>query len=335
MAVPASPLRLFEALGAFQRTAALRAAIELDIFTAIAAGANTAAALAEHCAASERGIRVLADYLAMLGFLEKRHEAYSLATDAAAFLDRRATSYIGAAAAEALSGGALHGAFASLPAAVRRGGTAMPADGTLAPDHPLWVDFARAMSPSGAFLAHLLAERVVTGAAPPARVLDIAAGHGLFGIEFVKRNPHARSYAVDWPGVLTVARENAAAAGVTDRCNWIPGDVLRVDLGDGYDMALVTNFCPDLDTTADMLRRLHAALADNGRVAMLEVMLDDDRISPREAVALNLGLLATTASGGTRTPSQLAGTLRSAEFAGVELHDLPPAPHRVMIARKA
>ena len=66
-----SPDRIFETLTAFQQTEALRSAIELDIFTAIGEGATTAAALAHRCGASERGTRILCDYLTIIGFLTK------------------------------------------------------------------------------------------------------------------------------------------------------------------------------------------------------------------------------------------------------------------------
>jgi SAM-dependent methyltransferase len=329
---PPSPLRIFETLGAFRQTAALKAGIELDIFTAIAEGAKTPSTLAARCDASERGVRILADYLAMLGFLRKQDASYSLAPDAAAFLDRRSDTCIGAASAETFCAEAPAGAFETLKQAVRLGGTPMPAQGTLTPEHPIWVAFARSMSPSGAFLARLLARVICDGVEPPTKVLDIAAGHGLFGIELAKRTPGGRVFAVDWPQVLAVARENAVAAGVADRFEPLPGDALTVDLGSGYDLALVTNFCPDLDTTGRMLRRIHASLADGGRVAVLELMLNDDRISPPAAVSLNLSLLATTPRGETRTPSQLAAALERAGFTRIELFELQPAPHRVMTA---
>jgi 2-polyprenyl-3-methyl-5-hydroxy-6-metoxy-1,4-benzoquinol methylase len=330
----ASPQRIFETFGAFQRTAALRAAIELDIFTAIGEGANTPSALAKRCSASERGVRILSDYLVMLGFVEKRNDTYVSSSEAAAFLDRRSDAYVGAAAAEAFSGDAVANAYASLARAVRRGGTALAAGGTLEPEHPIWVDFARAMSPSGANLARLLADCLQADARRPTKVLDIAAGHGLFGVEFAKRDHRAETYAVDWPQVLVVARENAAAAGLVDRFHAIPGDALSVDLGADYDLALVTNFCPDLAATTAMLSRVHAALAPGGRVALLEAMLNDDRISPPAAASLNLTLLATTPSGETRTPTQLAESLRQAGFSRVDLRELPPAPQRVMVAWK-
>jgi len=190
----------------------------------------------------------------------------------------------------------------------------------------VWVEFARAMGVPGAFLAHLLAECLDQEAQRPTMVLDIAAGHGLYGIEYAKRNPGAQVFAVHWPAVLAIARGNADTAGVAARFHSIPGDALTVDFGTGYDLALITNFLPDLDSTTTLLKRIHSALVENGRVGVFELMLNDDRISPPAAVALNLALLATTPRGEARTPSQLAKGLESAGFARIELRELPPAP---------
>ena len=334
MARPATPLRILETLGGFQRTAALRTAIELDLFTAIGEGADRVATLARRCGASERGVRSLCDYLTMLGFLEKRDDAYVLSADAATFLDARSRAYLGAPAAEAYAGAALEEAFARLTEAVRQGGTVVPGGGVLAPEHPHWVQFARAMGVPGAFLARRLADCIGKWAAPPDKVLDIAAGHGLYGIELAKRHARTEVFAVDWPAVLAVARENAEAAGVGERFHPVPGDALAVDFGAGYDLALVTNFMPDLDASTNLLERVHAAVREGGRLAVYESMLDDDRVSPPAAVSLNLTLLATTPGGEVRTASQLRELVEAAGFVGTELHELPDAPGRVVIAQR-
>src|SRR5215813_230445 len=83
-----TPERIFNTMVAFQETEALKAAIELDIFTAIADGTNTALSLAAKTGAAERGVRILCDYLTVKEFLTKKGEHYSLAQDSAAFLNR-------------------------------------------------------------------------------------------------------------------------------------------------------------------------------------------------------------------------------------------------------
>ena len=327
-----SPIMIFETLQAFHRTAAMKTAIELDLFTAIGEGNVTVSTMAERCSASERGVQKLCNYLTMLGFIEKKHDVYALRADAATFLDRRSPEFLGASASAATTGEALFAAFSSLTEAVRRGGTALPAGGTLATEHPIWVEFARAMRAPGVLSARLLADALAEPLDCPRRILDIAGGHGLYGIELAKRNPRAEVFAVEWPQVLAVASANAKQAGVSERFHAIPGDALAVEFGGTYDLALITNFLPDLRSTEGLLKRIHSALTENGRVALFEAMLNEDRVSPPAAVGLDLTLLATTSSGETRTASELSEALGRAGFHRIEILEVPPTPNRLAIA---
>ena len=88
-----TPDLFFEAATAYVRTEALRTAVELDLFTAVAAGGHTAVELAQRCSASEKGMRVLCDYLVVVGFLRKDGARYMLTADTAMFLDRSSPAY--------------------------------------------------------------------------------------------------------------------------------------------------------------------------------------------------------------------------------------------------
>src|SRR5260370_29045570 len=116
-----TPERIFNALNAFQQTAALRTAIELDVFTAIGAGANTAAVLATKTGASEKGVRILCDYLTIQGFLAKEQGRYALTQESAIFLDRKSPACV-ASMAGFLATERARSIFDSLTLAVRNGG---------------------------------------------------------------------------------------------------------------------------------------------------------------------------------------------------------------------
>ena len=124
-----SPVLFFDTINAYQRTEALRAAIELGLFTQIAAGERTAEQIAAACQASPRGIRILANYLTTLGFLRKGDEQYELTGDADVFLNRKSPAYLGGTL-EFLLTPQLKESFQQLTAAVRRGGTAVSDEGT-------------------------------------------------------------------------------------------------------------------------------------------------------------------------------------------------------------
>ena len=306
---------ILDLFAAFHRTAAVKTGVELDVFTAIAEAVDTPGALAARCQAAERGIRILCDYLTSIGLLTKEAERYALGRDAATFLDKRSPTYFGSMVTSVANATNLQG-FARLTAAVRLGGTALPEGGALAPEHPAWVEFARATTLSGAFIGPLLATLLDVSAGGRIRVLDIAAGHGLYGIAVATANPAAEVVALDWPDVLAVAREHAEAAGVARRYRTIPGSVFTEAFGDGYDLVLVTNFLPDLDTPSceRLLAKVHAALVPGGRAVALQLVPDDARVSPPAAADLSLALLATTPGGDTYTFAELDQMFRHVEI---------------------
>jgi SAM-dependent methyltransferase len=328
--------RLFDAFTAYQRTAAIRAAVELDVFTHIGSAGATLAELAERTGAAARGLRSLCNRLVVDGLLAKDGDRYTLRPDAAAFLDRGAPTYVGSAVAF-LTSAMVMGAYGMLTEAVRRGGTAVGDDGSLAPEHPMWVEFARAMAPFAGLTARLLVNALAPLGAIRGSVLDVAAGHGLFGITLAQEHPEARVVALDWPDVLAVAEENATARGVRDRFSARPGSAFEVDLGRDHALVLLANFLHHFDpkTNADLLRRVHAALAPGGHVVAVEFVPDESRVAPPEAAAFSLTMLATTPHGDAYTHREYTEMFRAAGFGELSLADLAPSPQRALIAPKA
>jgi ubiquinone/menaquinone biosynthesis C-methylase UbiE len=335
MAEPSGLPLLFSTFTAYQRTEALKAAVELDVFTAIAEGKDTPAAIAARCGAAERGVRMLCDALTAAGLITKNGGRYALDAETGPLLDRRSPIYIGNAI-DFMASPTLRQAFASLTPAVRKGGTAIEAQGSIAPEHPMWVDFAKAMAGVASFSAQLLAVLLDAGAGKPWKVLDIAAGHGMFGITLAQHNPNARVTALDWPNVLSVAVENARKAGVAERFTTLPGDAFGVDYGSGYDLILLTNILHHFDPAGceTLLRRVHAALAPGGRAVTLEFVPDASRVTPVEAASFALTMLATTPAGDAYTFEEYEPIFNRAGFARSELRELTPSVQRVIISTR-
>ncbi len=330
-----SPQLFFQTINAYQRTEGLKAAIELETFTAIGEGNTTAPEIAKRCGTPERGMRILCDFLSIMGFLNKNGSRYSLTPDSAMFLDKRSPAYLGGAI-EFISSPILTEGFKNFADAVRRGGTTMSDGGTIAPENPIWVKFARAMAPMMALPAQLTAKLVDPSADRKLKILDIAAGHGLYGLAFAKNNPQANVVALDWPNVLEVAKENARNAGVADRYSTIEGSAFEVEYGTGYDLILLTNFLHHFDppTNEALLRKVHAALAEGGRAVTLEFVPNEDRISPPDAAAFSVMMLGTTPAGDAYTFPELERMFANAGFARSELHQLPPTIQQVVISQR-
>jgi SAM-dependent methyltransferase len=329
-----SPELIFETFNAYQRSAALSAAIELDLFRAVGEGPGDLASLARQCASSERGIRILCDYLTVVGLLAKQDGHYRHTPSSAMFLDPRSPACI-ASAARFLCHQYHAEPFARLAEAVRSGHTVLPGGGSVEPDNPIWVDFATGMAPMTGVLVGPLAAVVLDGLAGPLQVLDIAAGHGLFGIEVAKLHPEAAITAVDWSSVLEVARANARRAGVADRYRWLPGSAFDVEYGGPYDIVLLTNFLHHFDrpTCVSLLRKVRAAMKPGGRAAALEFVPDEDRVSPPVAAAFSLTMLAHTVGGDAYTFRELEKMYQAAGFDNITRHPVPRSAHTVVMGR--
>ena len=329
-----NPQLIFETFNAYQRTEALRAAIELDVFTRIGKTQATAEQLASACAASPKGIRVLCDYLTIMGLLAKQHDTYGLNPTSAVFLDRSSPACM-ASIGRFLNAPKLQQGFRNLADTVRRGGTSLPAGGVNEADLGEWEIFADSMAPMMHGAAAFIAEKAA--AVAPRLVLDMAAGHGMFGIAVARRCPEARIVAQDWAGVLKFASQNADEAGIGDRYSQLPGDAFTVDLGSGYDAILLTNLLHHFSAAQceALLRRLHAALRPGGVLLTLEFVPNPDRISPPIPASFSLMMLGLTAEGDAYTTSEFERMLNSAGFASNEMVNVPMSPQQLIISTRA
>jgi ubiquinone/menaquinone biosynthesis C-methylase UbiE len=333
--VPPTPHLILETIYGYQRTAALRSAVELDIFTAIAQGAKTPVALAEQIQASERGLRVLCDYLVIIGLLQKNNGTYSLTPDTAVFLDRRSPAYMGGVV-KWMTSPSIVDASRDLAAVVRQGRTLLPEQGSVTPNNPLWVEFARNMVALMKPTAEAIAHHLDAKSGEPWKVLDIAAGHGVFGITLASLNPHAEIVALDWPEVLAVARENAEAAGVSARYHTLAGSAFDVDFGTDYDLVLITNFFHhfDLPTCKPLMEKIHQALKPKGKAATLEFIPNSDRVTPPQTAAFSMHMLMTTPSGDAYTFAEYEQMFRDAGFPKSELHAIAQSAQQLIVSYK-
>ncbi len=329
-----TPEKFFDMAFAFERTAAIKTAVDLDLFSAIASGADTTAAIAKQCSASERGVRILCDFLTINGLLTKTGDRYQVTADSRAFLTKSSPMYLGGTL-HFLTSPAVIGNFDKLTATVRAGTVAPEGNFVAGTEQDLWVNFAKAMVPMMMPAALGIADALKIKSAGRVRVLDIAAGHGIFGVVLAQQNAQAEIVAVDWAGVLSVATDNARKAGVGDRHRALPGDAFKVDYGTGYDIALLTNFLHHYDTPTcvALLRRVYAALNPGGRAVILEFVPNDDRVSPPIPAGFSMMMLASTPAGDAYTFAELQSMAREAGFKSVTSHALP-TPETVVIAVK-
>jgi O-methyltransferase/methyltransferase family protein len=331
----ATPQLFWDTITGFQRAAAVKTAIELDIFTQIGEGHLTAKNIAEAVGAAERGVRILCDSLTVMGFLTKSGSTYSLTDSSAAFLNKRSPTYVGSVVDFMMSPQQRRG-FDDLTNAVKNGGSSITGEASMDPDSPMWVTFARAMMPMMFPTAQALAGNIGFPADKPIKVLDIAAGHGIYGIMAAQAYPNAQVYGADWANVLEVAKENAEKFGVTERYHTVPGSAFESDLGQGYDVILVPNFLHHFDkpTCIDFVKKLDAALAEGGKVITVEFVPNDDRVSPPTSAMFPLVMLAATPAGDAYTFAELKEIFAAAGLPNSEQISLDPIPQHLIISTR-
>ncbi len=311
------PTWLLDEFRAFERTLALRTAIELDLFTRIGSGANTIRALSAASGASERGLRALCDYLTVQGHLLKRGARYSLTLNSRLYLTTASPAYFGSAV-KFFASDATVAAFCRLRQTVERG-TACSEDFAELD----WVEYARSMVPLAEATAQFAAKALAGVSKDPIQVLDLGAGHGLYGLAIAAQNSAAQIFALDAPQVLEIAMGNARESGVAERYHPVPGDAFETDFGGPYNLVLAANLAHHFDEASNirLFQKVRAALKPAGRIALIEWVPNADRVSPAHDAAFALTVLATSARGSIYTLTEYSRMLRAAGFRRVRRLD--------------
>jgi 2-polyprenyl-3-methyl-5-hydroxy-6-metoxy-1,4-benzoquinol methylase len=311
------PTWLLDEFRAFERTLALRTAIEMDLFTRIGDGAGTIRALSAASGASERGLRALCDYLTVQGHLLKQGARYSLTLNARLYLTKASPAYFGSAV-KFFASDATVAAFCRLRNTVESGTACCPDFAELD-----WVEYARSMAPLAEATAQFAAAALAADSAGPIQVLDLGAGHGLYGLAIAAQNSEAEVFALDAPPVLEIALDNARQAGAATRYHPIPGDAFQTDFGGPYDLVLAANLAHHFDEASNvrLFRKARSALKPAGRIALIEWVPNADRVSPSHDAAFALTVLATSAHGAIYTLKEYSRMLRAAGFRRVRRLD--------------
>lgn len=326
-----NPQLVFETITAHQRSAALRAGVELGVFDALGDGPATSAQLAAKAGVPERGMRILCDCLTIFGLISRTDGHYAHTPTSAVFLDSRSPASM-APTIPFLMNDKIFAASRGLTETIRRGQTVL--DEPLAGEEVTeWVTFARTMQPMMRGPAEFIADVVVRDG-PPSKVLDVAASHGLFGFAVARRAPQCEIVALDFPKVLEVTQEHSRTLGIP--ITPLPGSAFTADLGSGYDAILVTNLfhhfsVADCET---LMRRFHAALRPGGRMVTFEFVPNEDRLTPPVPAQFAIMMLGNTPSGDAYTMGDYAKMLDNTGFGPGELVDVPQSAGRLIVAAR-
>ena len=332
-APPVTPERIMQMGFGYAPPLMVEAAIRNKVFDTLDTGPRTVAELSRETGASERGLRILMDGLVGLEFLARDEQGrYSLTPESAAFLVSGKPGYRGGIFQHTVS--QLLNNWVQLADIVRTGipGRAVSQQ----EDAEFFAAFVEALFANGYPAALALGEVLKLDQLPqPVKILDIAAGSAVWSIGVAQKAPSAQITAVDFPEVLPVTRRVCARYGLDDQLKCIAGDLQEVDFGDGYHIATLGHIlhCEGRDWGCALLKKVYAALAPGGTIAIAEMIPNDDRQGPPFPLIFAVNMLVNTQSGDTYTFSEMSQWLMDAGFTDCRLLEVP-APSPLVLATK-
>jgi hypothetical protein len=327
-----TPKRILATLQAYRDAAALNTAIELELFTRIAHGCDTASKIAGEIGIPARGVRLLCEYLAAIGLLEKEDEQLKLPADVALFLDRKSTAYL-SHAIQTLHTPALLRSYERLTEAVRSGLGVEPGAAKVV-SLPPWLEVASGITDQTA-AAKAFADAVNLANGRPLKILDVGSQDGAFGIALAERYADSVIVALNSAAALPAAEENADVAKLGTRYQNIPGDPLQAPLGWDYDAVLMARSLYQFDQSqaTSLLMRIQHALKKTGHLLILEFLSEEDSEFLREFSGVRLNLLAATPRGDAYSKADLKGMIEASGYHDVETREIRAARATLFIAR--
>jgi predicted O-methyltransferase YrrM len=307
----------------FQKSRAILTGVELDVFTAIGAGA-TAGDVASRIGANARTTGMLLDALAACGVLIKSNGVYhnTAATHPALTGEGRLSS---------MHGVHLWDTWSTLTEAVRAG-TCVHQPGADAHDEDWTEAFIAAMHRNASARAGGVVAAV--GEEGIRRALDVGGGSGAYSIAFAQAWPETTVDLLDLGRVTQIALRHIQAAGVSDRVRTITGDLTKDSLGRDYDLVFVSAICHMLDEeqNIDLIRRCRDACAPGGRLVIQDFILDETRTAPKQAALFALNMMVGTKGGNSYSEGEYRRWLNDAGFTGVR--HVPLGPASLIVGRK-
>jgi ubiquinone/menaquinone biosynthesis C-methylase UbiE len=329
-----TPERLMELSFAYAPPLIISAGVSNKVFDSLEDDAKTPEQVAEEAGASVRALRILMNALVGLGLLKKdRKGKYSLTPESAAFLLSKKpgthAGFFGTIAPQLIS------RWLRLSDIVREGRPAVAVN-----QETEGTEFFSQLVENIIPMSHPPAQKLgdhlkVAKAKNEIRVLDLAAGSGIWGIALAQKSPWVRVIAVDWPGMIPTTKRITQKFGVGNRFNYIEGDISEANFGSGYDIATLGHILHSEgeDRSRQLLVKTLRALKSGGTVAIAEWLVNDDRTKPLPSLMFAVQMLVNTEKGDTFSFNEIKNWLEEAGFKKVRKL-AAPGPSPLILATK-
>jgi ubiquinone/menaquinone biosynthesis C-methylase UbiE len=331
---PVTPERIMQLAWGYVPPLVLEAAIRHRIFDLLDGGPKTVSEIQKETGASERGLSAVMNALVGLNFLAKDKQGYfSLTPESAMFLVSTKPSF---------QGGMLrHGSEQLIPKWLHLNEIVMTGEPAAAVNKEesggdFFQQFVNDIFPLSYPAAQVLSRHYnANGVAPAVRVLDLAAGSGVWGIAMAQGSEKVSVTAVDWPEVIPVTRKTVARFGVADRFSFVEGDLLKADFGRDHNLATLGHILHSegSERSQALLKKTFQALVPGGTIAIAEFLVNPDRTGPLNALFFSVNMLVNTEKGDTYSFEEISSWLKAAGFTNARTLDAP-GPSPLILATK-
>ena len=329
-----TPERLMQLGFAYAPPLVIGAAVSNKIFDTLASGPKTVAQVSTQTGASGRGLRILMNALVGLDLLKKdRREKYSLTPESAAFLVSNNPGTL--ARFFPMNARRLIPHWLKLDEIVRTG-RPPESHNQENPGVEFFTALVENIIPMSYGSAQKLSDHLrLAKAKNTVRVLDLAAGSGIWGIVLTQKSSHVRVTAVDWAGMIPTTKRITEKFGVRDRFEFIEGDLLEADFGNDYDVATLGHILHSEgeERSRQLLKKTSRALKSGGTVAIAEWLVNDRRTEPMHALMFAVQMLVNTEKGDTFSFNEIKSWLEEAGFKKVRKLEAP-GPSPLVLATK-
>jgi len=331
---PVTPERIQQFAWGYAPPLILEAAIRHRVFDVLDGGGKTLAEVVQETGASVRGLAAIMNALVGLEFLAKGADGrYSLTPESATFLVSHKPSFMG--------GMIRHGSAQLIPKWLRLNevvATGRPAaavnqqgDGTeffqqfVNDIFPLSYPAARALA---GYLDCNVEGRMI-------RVLDLAAGSGVWGIAQAQCSDAVHVTVVDWAGVIPATRKTVAKFGLSERFTFVEGDLDSADFGSGHDVATLGHILHSegKERSRALLAKTFKGLKSGGTIVIAEFLVNAERTGPLNALLFAVNMLVNTETGDTYSFEEISEWLTHAGFVNPRTLEAP-GPSPLILATK-
>ncbi|HEV8582719.1 MAG TPA: methyltransferase [Thermoanaerobaculia bacterium] len=308
-----TPDPILQVASGFMAAKHLFTASAIDLFAAIGEGEATLAELAGRTSVPARTLRVSADAMAALGFVEKSGDRYRNSPVAAAFLAGRTPVDLRPFLKfwDRIS----YPTWMGLEAAVRG---AAPIERSFTSEETKLFNEGVAAVTGGA--AHALAGAVDWSRRN--RVLDLGGGTGSFLVALIGAHPHLRGTLFDLPRAIAVAREHLKGFG--GQIDLLEGDFFEQEIPSGHDAVLLANIVHGFseEQNRELLRRIRAAVEPGAALLVIDFWLDASRTQPVFPALMSGEFLVMTGAGESYSDEQARAWLAETGWAARDLKPL-------------